>query len=108
MRKALLLLPALALGGCATARAHPEYPARPAVVRIEHFRFVPATQTIREGQVVRWQNAGVTLHAVRGRGFFSRAFAPGTSWPHRFSRRGVYAYVCTLHPQTMRGTIVVR
>jgi len=104
----LLLLPALALAGCSAARAHPGHPTRPAVVRVEHFRFIPARRTVRAGDAVRWQNAGVTLHAVRGRGFFSRAVAPEAAWTHRFARRGVYAYVCTLHPQTMRGTIVVR
>ena len=103
--KVAALLAVLALGGCGVAAATPA--ATPGV-RIAHFRFGPAGETVRSGQTVEWRNTDVTLHNVRGHGFFSRAIAPGRTWSHRFAHAGTYTYVCTLHPSQMHGTVVVR
>lgn len=110
MRRAPLLL-ALAVAGCGSAAAaagpHPARPHRP-IVRVIDFRFAGATVTVKAGEVVRWRNDGTTLHSIEGRGFFSRALRPGQTWSRRFTRPGVYRYVCTLHPEAMRGTVTVR
>ena len=73
----------------------------------QDFRFTPATLKISAGQTVTWRNAGRTDHTIKGPGFFSRAVAPGGRWSHRFERAGSYNYVCTLHPEAMRGRVVV-
>ena len=101
------LLAALAVAGCGSA-AGASPPAPGPLVSVGDFRFAPAIVTVRVGQVVRWRNDGATLHSVEGRGFFSRALRPGQTWSRRFARPGVYRYACTLHPEAMRGTIVVR
>ena len=93
------------MAGCGSAAAAPA--PRP-VVGIADFRFAPSALTVGAGQVVRWRNDDGTLHSVKGRGFFSRALRPGQTWSRRFTRPGVYRYVCTLHPEEMRGTVIVR
>jgi plastocyanin len=72
------------------------------------FEFESAKLTVAAGTAVTWDNAGETIHTVKGRGFFSRAIDPGGTYEHRFSDPGTYRYLCTLHPTTMRGTISVR
>jgi plastocyanin len=32
---------------------------------------------------------------------------PGASATHTFDSAGTYAYVCSLHPQNMKGTVIV-
>jgi plastocyanin len=71
------------------------------------FEFDSAELTVGAGTTVTWANAGETIHTVKGRGFFSRAIDPGSSYEHRFDDPGTYRYLCTLHPTTMRGTISV-
>ena len=55
-----------------------------------------------------WENSGETIHTVKGDGFFSKAINPGDSYEHKFTKPGTYDYVCTLHPDQMQGTIVVK
>jgi plastocyanin len=71
------------------------------------FGFEPGTVTIAVGETVRWNNAGMQIHNVKGRGFFSEALASGESYEHRFTAPGRYPYLCTLHPTTMRAVIAV-
>jgi plastocyanin len=77
------------------------------------FGFRPPTSTVRAGTNVRWVNTGQQIHTIKQlpgsrEKFFSRALDAGQAYSHRFSRPGSYPYFCTLHPQQMRGTIVVR
>ena len=71
------------------------------------FFFAPEAKRVATGETITWFNTGEQLHNVRGRGFASRAFGRGESYRFRFRRAGSYRYVCTLHPDRMRGTIVV-
>jgi plastocyanin len=103
--RAVPLLAAVAVAGCGSA-AGAGTPGP--LIGVADFRLAPAAVTVPAGQVVRWRNDGATLHSVKGAGFFSRALRPGQTWSRRFTRPGVYRYTCTLHPQAMRGAIVVR
>ena len=91
---------ALALVGCGDDANDPD-------VRVADFKFAPATLRVTVGTTVEWRNTGDTDHTIKGPGFFSRAVAPGRTWTHRFAAAGVYRYVCTLHPDAMRGVVVV-
>jgi plastocyanin len=71
------------------------------------FKFEPATVRTRTGATVEWRNRGRTVHNIKGPGFFSRGIAPGESYSHRFSADGRFDYLCTLHPDSMRGQVVV-
>lgn len=72
------------------------------------FGFEPGEARIPAGTTVEWTNTGELTHNVKGRGYFSGALEPGGSYRHEFNRPGRHSYVCTLHPQTMRGSLVVR
>jgi plastocyanin len=93
----------LALSGCGDDGADGTAPS----VQAQDFRFAPATTRVSAGTTVSWRNTGSTDHTVKGRGFFSRAVSPGGRWSHRFARPGSYDYLCTLHPDAMRGRVVV-
>jgi plastocyanin len=76
-------------------------------VTVADFSFAPTPLHVPRGATVAWTNSGHTDHTVKGRGFFSRAIDPGASYRHRFDKPGTYAYICTLHPDQMRATVVV-
>jgi plastocyanin len=71
------------------------------------FGFDPNTTTISAGDSLTWENTGETTHNVKGKGFFSDGLEPGDTFEHEFADAGVYDYLCTLHPDTMQGTVVV-
>ena len=75
-------------------------------VQIRNFAFVPSTLRIRAGTTVRFVNNDQDAHTVTGKGFDSGGLDSGAVWTHRFTRPGIYAYVCALHPY-MKGRIVV-
>jgi plastocyanin len=79
----------------------------PGAVEMFDFGFDPNTAMIAAGEDVTWENIGETLHNVKGKGFFSDGMEPGDTFEHEFAKAGVYDYLCTLHPDTMRGTVVV-
>jgi plastocyanin len=98
---------ALALIGCGDNGEDGSSGSTPSGVEAADFRFAPATLRVRVGATVAWTNTGRTAHTIKGPGFFSRAVGPGGIYSHRFSVRGEYDYVCTLHPDPMRGRVVV-
>jgi plastocyanin len=79
-------------------------------VRVGDFFFRSRSITIQSGDTVRWIWVGQEPHNVtvtRGpREFRSRTKADG-AYRKRLSRRGTYRYICTLHPDNMRGRVVV-
>jgi plastocyanin len=77
-------------------------------VGVRGFAFTPKTITIKRGDTVRWSWAGRIPHNVRIAGKKSRT-ANRLTYRRKFTRRGTYRYVCTLHTrQNMRGTVRVR
>jgi plastocyanin len=78
-------------------------------VKVADFSFAPSETTVRAGQTVTWTNEGQADHTVKGPGFFSsKALGKEEKFSHRFTTPGRFAYLCTLHPSQMRGTVVVR
>ena len=69
------------------------------------------TVRVRRGATVRWQWRSQESHQVTVRSgprrFASRTQAHG-SYAHRFTRRGTYRLVCSIHAPGMRMTVVVR
>ncbi len=106
----------------------PKRQARPAVVKMvaDQLTFDPPTLIIKKGQSVEWQNQSRQVHNILddpskaqnkadaglpagAQPFDSGYVNPGQNYTHRFTVRGTYRYVCTLHePQGMKGTIVVK
>jgi plastocyanin len=70
-------------------------------------QFVPATLTVREGDIVEWRNEDFFPHTATSRGIFdSAAIDAQKRWRYKAVTRGTYPYICTLHP-TMKGMLVV-
>jgi plastocyanin len=92
-------------GGCGRAVSD----ARGSTVRIHNFCFLPTILRIRPGQTVAFANHDGFAHVVLGAngvwGSFSQLRAHHDV-RYRFTRPGVYPYVCTFHPG-MVGAIVV-
>src|SRR5262249_42866414 len=94
------MIPAGALGGAREASTH--------AVTLRNIRFHPGTLTVRRGDSVTWLWRERTLHNVPFAHSHSRTQASG-SYSLRFSRRGTFAYFCSIHvAQGMRGRIIVR
>ena len=74
-------------------------------VRVSGFKFTPKTITIKRGDTVRWSWAGSIPHNVKGSGFKSKTNRRVT-YRRKFSRKGTYRYVCTLH-SSMKVTVKV-
>ena len=114
----------------APPRAQRSSAKRPAAVVVKtignELTFVPATVVIKQGETVEWQNLSTQLHTVtadalkatskadvvlpKGAAPFDSGYMkPGQNYTHRFTVRGTYRYVCTLHEvQGMKGEIVVK
>ena len=92
----------------AETTAGDEAATAPDSVEAFDFGFGPEETTIETGDTVTWENTGDTIHTVKGQGFFSDGMNPGDSYKHKFTEPGTYEYLCTLHPDQMLGTVVVK
>lgn len=93
--------------------ARPGSAAKPIVAKIKGFG--PKTATVPRGALIRWRNAdgrphnAVALRKIRGRSAFTTGAPVTRDFRARAPRRrGTYRYICSVHPLTMKGTIVVR
>jgi len=76
-------------------------------VIIDGVKFEPAALTVKRGDTVVWVNRDPFPHTATAAGSFdSRDIAAGASWKYVASRKGEFAYLCTLHPN-MKGTLKV-
>jgi plastocyanin len=79
-------------------------------VKIDNFKFMPATVTVAHGARVTVTNADSTAHtatADNGSSFDTGNIDPGSSKTITVPKAGRYAYHCTIHP-FMHGTLVVK
>jgi len=77
-------------------------------VKIDDFAYHPRTLRIRRGTKVVFVNRDSAPHTATKRGSFDTGrIRRGGKAAVRFKRRGVYKYICTIHP-FMHGKIVVR
>lgn len=79
-------------------------PAPTATVKVGDFFFKPSQKTVRRGTKVRFEWVGNSSHNVvktrgPGRRFRSRTTSKrGVNFVKRFTKRGTYRLICTLHP----------
>lgn len=98
----LVVLLAASMPGARTARA------QNAAVGVANFAFSPAEVTITAGASVTWTVNGGT-HTVSGS--FASSPGPlraGQTHTATFATAGTFAYRCEIHPDSMKGTVVVR
>ena len=81
----------------------------PVQVTIKNFDFQPMAVNIAVGGQVIWKNLDGEPHTVTSTdgSFRSEALDEGDSYAFRFTKPGVYAYICTIHPR-MRATVTVK
>lgn len=72
--------------------------------------FTPPEVTVQAGETVEWINDDDEEHTVTATdgAFDSGTLAEGAGFSHTFTESATYSYVCQIHPQEMRGTIVVQ
>jgi len=73
--------------------------------------FEPATVTVAVGDTVTWTHRGNRPHDVTADGgaFSSpRRMSNGQSFTYTATTAGTFSYICTIHPNQMRATLVVQ
>lgn len=78
-------------------------------VTIKNIAFQPVRVEVGAGQTVTWRfEDSATPHTVTAAdGSFDSGTKTSGRFSHRFDKPGTYDYTCTIHPQQMRGTVVV-
>lgn len=78
-------------------------------VVIEAMQFTPQTLEVHPGDTVMWHNKDPFPHNViaSDRSFQSKEIAPDASWKYKVVKKGIFPYMCTLHP-TMKASLVVK
>ena len=78
-------------------------------VKIKDFDFLPMAVTVPVGGSVTWKNLDGEPHTVTSidGDFRSGALDENDTYTVRFTKPGVYDYICTIHPR-MRATVTVR
>ena len=84
------------------------------VCRVGQDGYAPGEMSVRPGHVVTWVNEDVDAHTITSGtseggpdGMFdSGLIGAGSSFSHRFQRKGRYRYFCTAHPW-QDGTVTV-
>ena len=78
-------------------------------VTIEALQFSPPNLEVKAGDTVTWNNKDAFPHNVtaENKSFHSADMLSGRSWTFKASKKGVFPYVCTLHP-TMRAVLIVK
>ncbi len=108
LRPALATLLALLLVACAqSAPANPT--ATDQVDLPRSYRFAPADVVVPRGTAVTWTNNDNFTHSVRflDRGGEPLMMKPGDRASHVFDTEGLFHYDCSLHPNDMKGTVLV-
>jgi plastocyanin len=78
-------------------------------VGVKGLAFSPKSVTIKKGDTVKWSwKTGGVPHNVVGTGFKSKTAATVT-FSKKFTKKGTYKYVCSIHKaQGMTGTVKVK
>ena len=70
--------------------------------------FFPAEISVPAGTQITWLNSGNTQHTTTASDLWdSGAIAPGERWAAVFRVPGTYDYLCTIHPDEMRGRLTI-
>ncbi|MDB5449370.1 MAG: hypothetical protein JWQ52_498 [Phenylobacterium sp.] len=80
-----------------------------ASVTIQNFDFHPMAITVPVGATVTWKNLDGEPHTVTSTdgSFRSDALDDDDTYRFRFTKPGVYKYLCTIHPR-MVATVTVK
>jgi plastocyanin len=100
----------LALSACVDDGADPTGDGPTETVEISDFEFTPENLTVAVGTTVTWENvAAGTLHTSNSEDqvWASGSLNEGDEFSFTFEEAGSFPYFCTIHPDIMKGTVVV-
>src|SRR3954469_15464295 len=95
VRKLITLMVVAALAAAMTVSATVAFAATKKV-GVRGLKFSPKTLKVKRGTTVKWSWSGSVPHNVVGKGFKSKTTTKG-SVSHKFTKKGTYTVVCTLH-----------
>jgi plastocyanin len=108
MRKKLLVLLAVASMTIAGILAAQAFAATKKVSVKDNF-FSTSKVTVKKGGRVTWRWVSTTSeHNVTSRGNFHSRNQDHGSYTKRFTKRGTFTVICTIHPTQMRMKVVVK
>ncbi len=112
VRAAALIGLCVLLTGCSAGASTAAAPTRTATVDLPpSYVFKPDAIEVKAGTSVTWTNHDNFTHSVQvqGQGVDASVhmLSPGQTTSITFSAPGTYNYICTLHAQNMKGTVVV-
>jgi len=84
-----------------------EVPSATASVNVEDDQFVRATVQVLQGGLVQWTWRGGNQHNVTFTGGPASGTQTNGTYQRTFEAAGTYAYMCTIHGQSMSGTVTV-
>lgn len=85
-----------------------------ALVRLKNIKFSPGRVVIARGQSVTWEFLDASIlvtHNVTSVGhlrFHSSPTMRSGSYTVKFTKSGTYRFMCTIHPASMNGEVIVR
>ena len=88
-------------------------PVRSGVVAIAYRNIAinPDTVKVKLGSTIKWTNYDSVEHNVTSRGgqqsFASKNFSEGGTFSIKAEKPGIIHYLCTIHPASMNGTILI-
>jgi plastocyanin len=96
-------------GAAAPGALDPAGSPKTHTVKIEATRFEPAALTVAPGDTVVWVNADMFPHTATSPigAFDSKEIRPGKSWKYVVPKKGLFEYICSLHP-SMKASLRVR
>ena len=111
----ILALAAVGLAACSSNKAAPatgsSTPAATSntVQATAQKTFTPVTLSIKKGDTVTWNNGSGLPHNVTFEGgpAFNQSLNDGSQISRTFTTTGTFNYFCSIHGQSMHGTIVV-
>ena len=108
LRPALAVLLALFLAAACQATGPSDPVATDQVDLPKSYAFAPEDIVVPAGTTVTWTNRDNFTHSVRLLdGGEIQMMKPGESVTRTFPRPGLFRYDCSLHPNDMRGSVLV-
>jgi plastocyanin len=108
MRKKLLVLLAIASVTIAGVLAAQAFAATKRVTIKDNF-FSTSKVTVKKGGRVTWRWSGTNNpHNVTSSGHFHSATKSSGTYSKRFTKKGTFTVICTVHPSQMRMKVVVK
>jgi plastocyanin len=104
---AALSTPAMAAGAMAPMQMAAA--ESPNTIVMKNFDFTPKAMTVTAGTTVTWRNMDEEPHTVVSTDGLFRSSALDTkeTFAFKFTKPGIYKYICSIHPK-MVGTITVK